>query len=443
MDGSLFTSPLAEELAPGVLERFTRYVRIDTQSRRDRERSPSTPGQLELGGLLADELRAIGLSDVTLDENGYVMATLPAHNPASSSDGAPPSPVIGLLAHMDTSPEAPGRGVEPIVHRDYDGTVIALPRGGTQLDPASMPELSDKAGHDLITSSGDTLLGADDKAGVAEIMAAVEYLVAHPDFPRPTIRVGFTPDEEIGLGASLFDLGRFGAGCAYTLDGSQLGELQDESFTALEAILSIRGVEVHPGQATGKLVNALRLAAQIVAALPRELTPERSSGREGFIHPYEFSGTTERAEVRMILRDFDEAELQAHAELLERTVLAALEREPGARHELELRRQYRNMRSYLERVPQVVAAAEEAMRGEGIQPVRNPIRGGTDGSLLSEMGLPTPNIFTGGHEYHSVREWASLQEMAAAAATAVRLAGVWSLPEFAERAPAPAAARAA
>jgi tripeptide aminopeptidase len=273
-------------------------------------------------------------------------------------------------------------------------------------------------------------------------MAAVAYLAEHPELQRPTIRVGFTPDEEIGLGASLFDLDRFGAGCAYTLDGSQLGELQDESFTALEAILTVYGVEVHPGQATGKLVNALRLAAQIVADLPRELTPERTSGREGFIHPYEFSGVAERAEVRMILRDFDETKLQGHVGVLERTVRDVVDSEPPARYELELRRQYRNMRAYLGEVPQVVAAAEEAMRGEEIEPIRNPIRGGTDGSLLSEMGLPTPNIFTGGHEYHSVREWASLQEMAAAAATIVRLAGVWSQPAFAQRAPAPASARA-
>ncbi|HTX32905.1 MAG TPA: peptidase T [Solirubrobacteraceae bacterium] len=440
MAETLFTSALAEELAPDTLERFTRYVRIGTQSRRDRQDSPSTPGQLELGRLLADELRAAGLADAELDENGYVMATLPALPPPGVPDGGPPSPVIGLIAHVDTSPDAPGHGVEPIVHHDYDGGVIELPRGGTRLDPESMPELADKTHHDLITASGDTLLGADDKAGVAEIMAAVAYLAAHPELPRPTLRVAFTPDEEVGLGASLFDLGRFGAGCAYTLDGSELGELQDESFSALEAILTVYGVEVHPGQAAGKLVNALRVAARIVAALPAELTPERTSGREGFIHPYELSGVAERAEVRMILRDFDEAKLQAQADLIDRTVREVVDSEPRARYELDVHRQYRNMRAYLESVPQVVTAAEEAMRGEGITPLRSPIRGGTDGSLLSEMGLPTPNIFTGGHEYHSVREWASLQEMAAAAATIVRLAGVWRQPDFAHRAPGPVSA---
>src|SRR6202035_3742129 len=224
------------------LTRFLRYVRIDTQSRRERERSPSTPGQLELGRLLVDELKEIGLSEAALDENGYVTASLPA------GDGAPGAgPVIGLIAHLDTSPDAPGAGVEPIVHPAYDGGVIELPRGGTRLDPASMPELVTKAGHDIVTASGDTLLGADDKVGVAAITAAVAYLAAHPELPRPTLRVAFTPDEEIGEGATLFDIERFGAECAYTLDGSELGELQDESFSALEAIVTVHGVDVHPG----------------------------------------------------------------------------------------------------------------------------------------------------------------------------------------------------
>jgi tripeptide aminopeptidase len=439
MPSTSFTSPLAEALADDVLDRFTRYVQIDTQSRREREASPSTPGQVELGRLLADELLAAGLSDAELDENGYVMATLPAEADATAGE----TPVIGLIAHMDTSPDAPGAGVTPLVHRSYDGGVIELPNSGTRLDPEAMPELAEKVGHDLITASGDTLLGADDKAGVAEIMAAVAYLAAHPELPRPTLRVGFTPDEEIGMGASLFGLERFGAACAYTLDGSTLGELQDESFNALEAVLVIHGVEVHPGQATGKLVSALELAARIVAALPEELSPARSSGREGFIHPYVLSATADRAELRAILRDFDEARVHGYAELLERTVREVLSGTPRAHYELEVRRQYGNMRGHLDRVPSVVAAAEEAMRLEGIEPIRGPIRGGTDGSLLSEMGLPTPNIFTGGHEYHSVREWASLQEMAAAAATIIHLAEVWTRPEATRAAPPPISARSA
>jgi tripeptide aminopeptidase len=379
-----------------------------------------------LARVLASELRDAGLVDVELDENGYVTATLPG------GEGASDRPVIGLISHMDTSPDAPGRGVEPVVHRSYDGGVIELPRDGTRLDPARMPELSTAIGHDLVTGSGDTLLGADDKAGVAEIMTAVAHLAAHPELPRPTIRVGFTPDEEIGEGATLFDIERFGARCAYTVDGSDLGELQDESFSAIEAIVTVRGVDVHPGQATGKLVNALRLISRIVAALPVELSPERTADREGFIHPYELTGSAGRAQLRAILRDFDEDRLDGYVELLRSTAEDVVGSAPGGELEFEVRRQYRNMRRYLETDPEVVAAAEAAFREEGIEPVRTPIRGGTDGSRLSEMGLPTPNIFTGGHEYHSVREWASVQEMAAAAATLVRLAEVWTRPEYAD-----------
>jgi tripeptide aminopeptidase len=423
-----FTSTLAEAIAPELLDRFLRYVRVDTQSAREHTGTPSTPGQLELGRMLVDELRELGLPDASIDEHGYVMATLP------STDGAA-EPVIGLLAHVDTSPDAPGAGVHPLVHEDYEGGVIELPRNDTKLDPESMLELRDKQGHDIVTSSGDTLLGADDKAGVAEIMAAVAHLAAHPELPRPTLRIGFTPDEEIGEGALTFDIERFGARCAYTLDGSDLGELQDETFSALEAHVVVHGVDVHPGQATGKLVNALRLASQIIAALPSDtLTPETTADREGFIHPYTIQGTPGRAEFRAILRDFDEDKLEQHAELLRRTAHEIVDAEPRARLEIQVRGQYKNMRRYIDPMPEVVDAAGEAMRAEGIEPVNTPIRGGTDGSILSARGLPTPNIFTGGHEYHSVREWASLQEMAAAAATIVRLAEVWSRPEFASTA---------
>ncbi len=406
-------------MAEDLLERFLRYVQFDTQSRPDRERSPSTPGQLELGRQLVSELLELGLQDAQLDQHGYVYATLEAT--------VAQAPVIGLIAHMDTSPDAPGEGVKPLVHRDYDGGVIELPLRGTRLDPAQMPELSLKRGHDLISSSGDTLLGADDKAGVAAIMAALRYLREHPQRPRPTLRVCFTPDEEIGEGATLFDIERFGARCAYTLDGSDLGELQDESFSALEARIRIDGIAVHPGQATGKMVSALRVAAELVAALPSDrLTPETSSDREGFLHPVSLSGTAELAEIRVIVRDFDERELESHVALLQRTAQDTVARHPGAALEFQTRVQYRNMREFIARDPEVVSAVEEAMALEGIEPLRSPIRGGTDGSRLSERGLPTPNIFDGGYEYHSVREWASLQDMAAAAATIVRLAEVWA-----------------
>ena len=419
MPGS-YTSALAQELAPDVLDRFLRYARIDTQSRRDRTSSPSTPGQLDLARVLVADLLEAGLADARLDENGYVVATL-------AGTGGREGGAIGLIAHMDTSPDAPGLGVEPIVHRAYDGGVLALPRDGTVLDPASMPELVSKVGHDIVTGSGDTLLGADDKAGVAEIIAGVAHLAAHPELPRPTLRIAFTPDEEIGEGATLFDVPRFGARCAYTLDGSELGELQDETFSADEVIVTVCGVDVHPGQATGKLVNAARLAARIVAALPSDtLTPETTADREGFIHVVELTGRAAQAQIRFIVRDFNDQLLEQHVALLERTAREIVEAEPRARLELTVREQYRNMRQIVSQVPRVIAAADAAIRAEGIEPIRRPIRGGTDGSRLSEMGLPTPNIFTGGHEYHSVREWASVQDMAAAAAVVVRLADVWS-----------------
>jgi tripeptide aminopeptidase len=414
-----YTSELAEALAPDVLDRFLRYVRVDTQSRRGRDGSPSTPGQLDLQRMLAEELRGIGLEDAALDENGYVYATLPA------TDGAPR--VVGLVAHVDVSPDAPGAGVEPLVHRDYDGGRIELPRGDTVLDPVEMPVLGGKAGHDVVTSSGDTLLGADDKAGVAEIMAAVAHLAAHPELPRPTLKVGFTPDEEIGEGATLFDVERFAAECAYTLDGSQPGEIQDETFSGTEVVVVFEGVDIHTGWAKDRLVNAARLAGRLLAALPADtLTPETTDGREGFVHPYELSGDAVRAEVRFIARDFDDAKLAEHIALIRSAAEEVAAAEPRSRMTVSERPQYPNMRRFVDRFPQVVDVAERAIRAEGIEPVREPIRGGTDGSILSRRGLPTPNLFTGGHEYHSVREWASVHDMASAAAVIVRLAGLWA-----------------
>jgi tripeptide aminopeptidase len=416
---SSYSSPLAEALAPGLLERFERYVRIESTAARARTQSPSTPGQLELGRLLVGELQALGVEDAFLDDNGYVVGTLPAT--------VPDAPVIGLVAHVDTSPDAPGAGVEPIVHRDYDGGVIELPRGGTRLDPATVSGLAAKAGHDIVTSSGDTLLGADDKAGVAEIMTAVAHLAAHPELPRPTLRICFTPDEEIGEGATLFDVERFGAFCAYTMDGSEVGELQDETFNAAEVTLTIHGVDIHPGFAKDILVNATRLAAQVVAALPSDrLTPETTEDREGYIHPYQIGGDAQRSTVTMIVRDFDDELMEQHVQLIRETAERVVGAEPRARLEVDVHHQYPNMKSHLAPFPEVVEAAERAIAAEGLQARRTVIRGGTDGSRLSAMGLPTPNIFTGGHEFHSVREWASLHDMAAAAAVIVRLAEAWT-----------------
>jgi tripeptide aminopeptidase len=415
-----FTSALAETLAPDVLDRFLRYVRVDTQSARDAGTTPSTPGQLELARLLQQELNEIGLEKVSIDEHGNVTATLPGNTPH-------PAPTIGLLAHLDTSPDAPGAGVEPLVHRAYDGGTITLPRNGTVLAPDAMPNLASKRGHDIVTSSGDTLLGADDKAGVAEIMAAVAHLAAHPELPRPTVKVAFTPDEEIGSAHMPFDIERFGARCAYTLDGSRPGELQDETFSAAAITIRIRGVEVHPGLAKGTMVNALKLAARIVAELPRDgLSPETTEDREGFVHPHELTADATQAEISLIARDFDDDRLAEHVALVRELAEGVVAAEPRARLEFVAEDQYRNMRRAIEKVPEAVATAERAIRAEGIEPLRTPIRGGTDGSRLSAMGLPTPNLFTGGDEYHSVREWASLQDMAASAATIVRLAGEWA-----------------
>jgi tripeptide aminopeptidase len=413
-----FTSPLAAELAPGLLTRFQRYVRVDTQSAIDVEQTPSTPGQFDLARMLAAELSDLGLSDAAVDEHAYVTATLPG----TVAD----APAIAVISHVDTSTDAPASGVEPIVHRDYDGSVIELPRNGTRLDPASVPELGAKVGHDIVTASGDTLLGADDKAGVAAIMTAVSHLVSDPA-PRATLKVVFTPDEEIGGLAKDLDIEALGARCAYTIDGSEIGELAYESFAALGVRLHIKGVEVHPGSAKNIMVSALRLMAKVIAELPYDtLTPATTEGREGFIHPLEMTGDSAAASCRLIIRDFDEDKLAAHLALLKETAERVVASEPKATLSIDVVRQYANMREAIERDPDVITAAEEAYRAEGIEPVIQPIRGGTDGSALSLRGLPTPNLFTGGHEYHSVREWASVQDMAASAAVIVHLAQAWA-----------------
>ncbi len=412
-----FSSPLAAELSEGVLERFLCYVQIDTQAADDSRTYPSTAKQLDLSRLLVDELRELGLGDVELTEHGYVFATLPG------SEGAP---VIGLIAHVDTTPETPGGGVVPIVHANYMGGPIVLLADPSQvIDPAEETELAARIGHDIITSDGTTLLGADDKAGVAEIMAAVAYLRHMPE-PRATVRIAFTVDEEVGRGTDHFDLKAFGAEAAYTLDGSGIGELEIETFSARQVRVTIRGRGTHPGSAKGKLVNAVKLAADFVASLPQgALSPETTDGREGFVHPSRVTASVEDAVVTLIVRDHDDALLEQHTELVRRLALAIEEREPRARVAVEVQETYRNMRPAIDQHPRVVAAAEEAIRRAGVLPVRSIIRGGTDGARLSEMGLPTPNIFTGGQNYHSVREWASVQDMAAAAATVVELVRVW------------------
>jgi len=412
-----FSAPLAAELSAGVLERFLRYVRVDTQSEEGASTFPSTAKQLDLSRILADELREIGLEDVELNEFGYVIATLP---------GTPGAPVIGLIAHVDTTPESPGAGVSPIVHEDYAGERIVLPGDPSQiLDPAEEPALAARVGHDIVTSDGTTLLGADDKAGVAEIMAAVAYLRGTAE-PRATVRIAFTVDEEVGRGADHFDVEAFGAEAAYTLDGSGVGEVEIETFSARQLKVQIEGRGEHPGTAKGKLVNAVKLAAEFVAALPRDtLSPETTEGREGFVHPSRIVASVEEAVVIVIVRDHDDEEFERHTELVLQLAREIEEREPRARVTVDIWDQYHNMRSVIEQHPRIVANAEEAIRRAGVEPVRSIIRGGTDGARLTAMGLPTPNLFTGGQKYHSRREWASVQDMAAAAAMVVELVRVW------------------
>ena len=416
-----FAGPLAEELAQDVLERFLRYVEIDTQAEYRTARRPSTEKQLELSRMLVAELGELGLADVELTEGSAVFAGLAGTNGA---------PVVGLIAHVDTTPDVVGAGVKPLVHVDWRGDPIVLPGDERQvLDPEKLPELAARVGHDIVTSDGTTLLGADDKAGIAEIMSALAYLVRHPERPRAPIRVAFTVDEEVGRGAEEFDLAAFGADVAYTLDGSGLGELEIETFSAKSIRVTIRGLSVHPGSAKGKLVNAVKLAAELVTSLPAgRLSPETTEGREGYVHPHRISGGAEEAIVDLIARDHDDALLEQHVQLLRDLAAGIAEREPRALVDVEVRDSYRNMRPYIEKTPRVVEAALEAIRRAGVEPKIAITRGGTDGAVLSAKGLPTPNLFTGGQEYHSVREWASVQDMAAAAATIVELVGVWSEP---------------
>jgi tripeptide aminopeptidase len=412
VDADGFRTPLARELGRDALERFLRYVRIDTQSNSESEEVPSTSKQLDLSRLLVDELKALGVEDAELDgSSGIVYATVPA-----TADGAP---TIGFCAHVDTSPDVSGANVQPQVVR-YEGGDVPLPANSEQvLSPGEWPELANHVGHEIVTTDGTTLLGADDKAGVAEIMAAVAYLAAHPKIRHGPVKVAFTPDEEIGRGVDNFDLERFGANVAYTMDGQSAGEVQEETFSALEARVHFHGRAVHPGYAKDIMVNAIRLASDFVSRLPKDRAPETTEERQGFIHPTRIEGDAENVEVRLILRDHDEASLEAHAEHVR-----ALATETGGH--IELRRQYRNMKEYIDRVPNAIRLADEAVRRAGLEPLRTLVRGGTDGSRLSELGLPTPNVFTGGQQAHSQREWVCVADMGSAAETIVHLSQLWA-----------------
>jgi len=404
-----------------VLDRFLRYVRYDTQSDETSTTFPSTDKQLILLRALTDELRAIGLADASIDEYGYVMATIPA------TTKKPGVPTIGFLAHVDTSPEMPGAGVAPIVHRGYDGRDLVLPD-----DPAAVlrlhdnPALADQMGHDIVTASGTTLLGADDKAGVAEIMTAAAWLMAHPEIEHGTIRLGFTPEEEVGRGTKHFDVARFGAQFAYTLDGGRCGQIEMESFSADAITFTFHGFNTHPGYAKGRMVNAIKAAAQFIDRLPHDrMSPETTDGHEGFVHPYVITASVQTTSVRLLLRDFVTAALRDKERMLEALAREVAAGYPGIRVEVAVEESYRNMKEVLDRYPAVVDHAREAIRRAGIEPNTNPIRGGTDGSRLSFMGLPTPNLFAGEHNFHSGLEWVSVQDMEKAVEAIVHLCQVW------------------
>jgi tripeptide aminopeptidase len=410
---------LVAQLAEDAAERFLRYVRIDTQSDEESETYPSTEKQLDLLRLLRHELEQVGFGDAAIDEHGYVTATL-----AATVDHEVPT--IAFFAHVDTAREVTGAGVSPQRIR-YEGGDIPLGDSGQTIRPGESPELANHVGHELITTDGTTLLGADDKAGVAEIMAAVSHLVAHPEIPHGTVKVAFNPDEEIGRGVDHFPVESFGATAAYTVDGSTAGELQSETFSGAQVRMRIRGRAIHPGWAKGELVNAIKLAGEVLARLPQDsLSPETTEGREGYVHPVVVQGDSSEVELRFIVRDFEDNLLEEHIAFLRGLAAEVAASEPRCSIDVEDRIQYRNMRDALKPHPEIVANLEEAVRRVGLEPKQTSIRGGTDGSTLTEMGLPTPNLFTGGHDAHSEREWICVEDMGLAAAALVELARVWT-----------------
>lgn len=402
------------------LDRFLRYVQIDTESDPASKTVPSTAKQKNLGKILVAELQAMGISNAHLDEHGYVYATIDSNSEKNV-------PVICFCSHMDTSPDCSGNGVKPIVHKNYQGQDIQLPDGDQPIIRfTDHPDLKDQLGHDLITASGATLLGADNKAGVSEIMDLCYQLTTNPKIKHGEIKILFTPDEEIGRGANHVDLKKLGADFGYTVDGEQRGSLEDETFSADGAVITVKGVVIHPGYAKNRMENSIKIAADIVAALPKDqLSPETTSHKQGFIHPVTIEGNAEKATIQFILRDFDNTKLSEHGKFLKETMDKVLETYPNSTATLEIKEQYRNMKQVLDQYPSVVDNALEAIRRAGMTPKQRSIRGGTDGSRLSFMGLPCPNIFTGGHAFHSPQEWVTVQDMQKVVETLVELVQVW------------------
>jgi tripeptide aminopeptidase len=410
---------MSKPMTDTVLDRFLRYVVIDTQSDGASDTQPSTAKQKELGRLLVAELLALGIADAHLDAHGYVYATIPANTDKHV-------PVICFCSHMDTAPDFTGTNVRPQILRNYQGGDIRLPGDASRVIRVDEhPELRNQIGNDIVTTDGTTLLGADDKAGLAEIMSAAQMLLSDPAIKHGVIKLLFTPDEEIGRGVDKVDLAKLGAQFAYTVDGETAGDIEDETFSADGAEISIGGVAIHPGFAKGRMVNAIKLASAIVDRLPQDQAPETTDGRQGFVHPVGITGSMAEAKVSLIVRDFDEAGLAEKNALLEQIAEEVIAAHPGATYAFAVHEQYRNMKAVLDRHPEIVDNAIEAIRRVGLTPKRGSIRGGTDGSRLSHMGLPCPNIFAGGHAFHSPLEWISQQDMEKAAAVIVEIAKVW------------------
>jgi len=399
-----------------MIDRFLKYVQFETTSSEDASTTPSTPGQMTFARALEEELRAMGLADVTLDANGYLFASLPANTTRQI-------PTIGFIAHLDTSPDMSGAGVKPRIVKNYQGSDILLcAEDDIVLSPLQFPELYDHIGEDLIVTDGHTLLGADDKAGIAEIVSAVEYLQHHPEIEHGLIRIGFNPDEEIGLGAHKFDVKAFGCNWAYTMDGSEVGELEYENFNAASARITIQGRNVHPGYAKGKMLNALRIASEFINALPTQQSPEQTEDYEGFYHPTSVSGSVDSATVSLIIRDHDHDIFESRKAFVQHMVDNLNERYGEKVATAEITDQYANMREVIEPVMYIIDIACEAMRRAGVEPRIKAIRGGTDGAQLSFMGLPCPNIFAGGMNFHSRYEYVPIQTMQKAMMTIVHIA---------------------
>jgi tripeptide aminopeptidase len=400
--------------------RFIKYVQIDTQSDPLSTTIPSTAKQKDLGKVLVEELLALGITDAHLDEYGYVYATI-----LSNSDKS--VPVICFCSHMDTSPDCSGQNVKPIIHSNYQGQDLILPDDNTIiLKMNDHPDLKDQIGNDIITASGTTLLGADNKSGLTEIMEAASFLMANPGVKHGTIKILFTPDEEIGRGVDKVDLQKLGADFAYTVDGETLGSIEDETFSADGAVLTINGVSTHPGFAKDKMESAIKILSDVISALPTDcLSPESTEDKEGFIHPVSISGNVEQAEAKFIIRAFDDEQLQANGEFLDATVQNIIEDFPNSTYELKITEQYRNMKKVLDKHPEIIEIGVQAIERAGIKAKRQSIRGGTDGSRLSFMGLPCPNIFAGEHAFHGKQEWASVQDMEKAVQTIINIAVIW------------------